>query len=289
MIPFARPNGQVPPVVVVAADGDPLPLVFDSPHSGSHYPDDFRTLLPFARMRRAEDAFVDELFAAAPAHGATLIAATFPRLYVDPNRAPDDFDPGEAVGDFSRPLNPSKKAATGKGIVWTRLHGLDPLYDEPLAAADVTARIDGYWQPYHAAVAAALDAAYAAFGRVYHVNCHSMRSRGNATDEDGEAERADFVISDADGTTSSPRLTHLVRDYLRDRGYSAPLNDPYKGAELITRYSDPAAGRHSIQIEINRKLYMDEGAIDRSDAFDGFRDVVTGLIGALAGLARETT
>ncbi len=272
----------MPPVVVMPPTGVPVPLVFDSPHSGSHYPAGFETLVPLQRMRRAEDAFVDELFGAAPDHGATLIWATFPRIYLDPNRAPDDFDPSEAVGEFLEPLNPSKKAAAGKGIVWTRLHGLASLYDQPLTAEDVTNRVASCWRPYHGAVEAALNGAHETFGRAYHVNCHSMRARGNPTDEDGESDRADFVISDGDGVTSEPGFTNLVRDYLQDQGYSAPLNDPYKGADLIHRYADPAAGRHSIQIEINRRLYMDEAAVKKSAAFGPFRDVISGLVHALA-------
>ncbi|MEK9726192.1 MAG: N-formylglutamate amidohydrolase [Rhodospirillaceae bacterium] len=283
MIDFDRVDGAVPPVIVVPPRGAPSALVFDSPHSGSHYSDDFVTLLAHDEMRRAEDAFVDELFSAAPDHGATLLAATFPRLYVDPNRAPDDFEPSEAAGAFAQPLNPTTKAKTGKGIVWTRLHGLSALYDKPLAADAVTARIDAYWRPYHAAVADALDATFQRFGRVFHVNCHSMRSRGNATDEDGEADRPAFVISDRDGTTAAPAFTRFVADHLAGQGYSAPINVPFKGAELVKRYSDPAAGRHSIQIEINRKLYMDEAAYARSGDFAAFQGVMTGLIAAVAG------
>lgn len=282
MIPTPEVNGRVPPVVMVPARASKIPLVFDSPHSGSHYPKSFKTLVSLDRMRRAEDAFVDELFSAAPDHGASLISATFPRLFVDPNRAPEDFEPSEVQGAFAVPLQPSKKAAVGKGIVWTRLHGLDPLYEAPLTATEVLRRIDAYWRPYHAAVATALDAAFNEFGRVYHVNCHSMRARGNPMDEDGETDRPDFVISDGDGGTSDPNFTKFVSDYLRGEGFTAPCNDPYKGADLVRRYSDPARGRHSIQIEINRKLYMNEERVEKATTFTAFQDALTDLIRAIA-------
>jgi len=271
-----------PPVVVRRPEAPAVPLVFDSPHSGNVYPAGFETLLPMARMRRAEDAFVDELFGAAPQFGATLVAATFPRLYLDPNRAPDDFDPNEATGDFSAPLHPTKKAAAGKGIVWTRLHGLASLYNEPLSATEVQHRIETCWRPYHSAVKDALDAAYEAHGAVYHVDCHSMRARGNPTDEDGENDRPDFVISDGEGATSGPEFLHMIHDHLTGRGYNASINDPYKGADLIHRYSNPASARHSIQIEINRRLYMDEAVVEKISAFEAFRDEMTGLIETLA-------
>ena len=287
MIPTPKVNGRVPPVVMLPARSSQIPLLFDSPHSGSHYPKSFNTLVPFVRMRRAEDAFVDELFAAAPDHGAPLIIATFPRLFVDANRAPEDFEPGEAQGDFAMPLQPSKKATVGKGIVWTRLHGLDSLYKGPLTATEVLHRIDSYWRPYHAAVAAALDTAFEEFGHVYHVNCHSMRARGNPMDEDGESDRPDFVISDGDGETSDPNFTKFVSDYLNREGFTALCNDPYKGAELIRRYSDPAHGRYSIQIEINRKLYMNEERVERAETFKTFQESVTNLIRTIADYVRD--
>tara|TARA_B100001540_G_scaffold50349_1_gene45445 strand:+ start:704 stop:1576 length:873 start_codon:yes stop_codon:yes gene_type:complete len=287
MIPTPEVNGRVPPVVMLPARGSKIPLVFDSPHSGSHYPESFKTLVSLDRMRRAEDAFVDELFAAAPDHGAPLIAATFPRLFVDPNRAPEDFEPSEVQGAFAVPLQPSKKAAVGKGIVWTRLHGLASLYEAPLTATEVMRRIDAYWRPYHVAVASALDEAFDEFGRVYHVNCHSMRARGNPMDEDGESDRPDFVISDGDGGTSDPHFTKFVSDHLRDEGFTAPCNDPYKGADLVRRYSDPARGRHSIQIEINRKLYMNEERVEKAATFPAVKDVLTDLIRTIADYVRD--
>ena len=287
MIPTPEVNGRVPPVVMLPARGSRIPLVFDSPHSGSHYPESFKTLVSLDRMRRAEDAFVDELFAAAPDHGAPLIAATFPRLFVDPNRAPEDFEPSEVQGAFAVPLQPSKKAAVGKGIVWTRLHGLASLYEAPLTATEVMRRIDVYWRPYHVAVASALDEAFDEFGRVYHVNCHSMRARGNPMDEDGESDRPDFVISDGDGGTSDPHFTKFVSDHLRDEGFTAPCNDPYKGADLVRRYSDPARGRHSIQIEINRKLYMNEERVEKAATFPAVKDVLTDLIRTIADYVRD--
>ena len=287
MIPTPEVNGRVPPVVMLPARGSKIPLVFDSPHSGSHYPESFETLVSLDRMRRTEDAFVDELFAAAPDYGAPLIAATFPRIFVDPNRAPEDFEPREVQGAFAVSLQPSKKAAVGKGIVWTRLHGLDYLYADPLTATEVMRRIDTYWRPYHLAVASALDEAFDEFGRVYHVNCHSMRARGNPMDEDGESDRPDFVISDGDGGTSDTHFTKFVSDHLLGKGFTAPCNDPYKGADLVRRYSDPERGRHSIQIEINRKLYMNEERVEKAATFQNVKDVLTDLIRTIADYVRD--
>ena len=94
------------------------------------------------------------------------------------------------------------------------------------------------------------------------------------------------MISDGDGTTSDPAFTAFIASYLSDAGYSAPLNDPYKGADLVNRYSNPRQGRHSVQIEMNRKHYMNEAAVEKSDTFADFQRVPEGLIAAIADYAR---
>ena len=285
MSSVAHDSSKFPPVVVIEARSTRVPLVFDSPHSGSHYPDGLKTLVPLERIRRAEDAFVDELFAAAPDYGATLIAATFPRLFLDPNRAPQDFVGTDAIGTFDMNLEPSEKARRGNGIVWTRLHGISSLYDSPLTAEEVMKRIEMYWRPYHRAVELALNRVHADFGRVFHINCHSMRALGNPTDADGVSARPDFVISDGKQITSDPEFTSFISEYLKNQNYTVFINDPYKGADLVHRYSAPEKGRHSVQIEINRKLYMDEISVTKSKNFESFRNVITGLIATLSDYA----
>ena len=285
MIPCTPDSGVLPPVFVIGPRAPEVPLVFDSPHSGSHYPVGFKTIVSHKRMRRAEDAFVDELFAAVPGYGGTLIGATFPRLFVDPNRAPEDFLASDATGRFDMKLNPSRRAEVGKGIVWTRLHGLSSLYDSPLTAEEVMSRIENYWRPYHGAVESALNGVYEKFGRVFHVNCHSMRALGNPSDDDGASARPDFVISDGDQVTSGKEFTEFISTYLKNQKYTVFINQPYKGADLVHRYSEPKNERHSIQIEINRKLYMDEASVTKSETFESFRVVITGLVAALSGYA----
>jgi N-formylglutamate deformylase len=239
------------------------PLVFDSPHSGTTYPADFDHACDRALLRHAEDTHVEKLYAFAPAMGIAWVEALFPRSYLDANRSDREVDvemldgpwPGEVETD---PVVLSK-VRLGKGLVWKNLDDGSPIYGRQLRPQEVLDRIDRYWRPYHRAVAAAIDQAHARHGFSLHIDCHSMPAIAArfATDHPGLAH-ADFVVGDRDGTTADPRLSARLADFLRERGYGVEINFPYKGVELVRRYGDPARHRHSIQLEINRKLYMDE-------------------------------
>ncbi|MEM1431131.1 MAG: N-formylglutamate amidohydrolase, partial [Pseudomonadota bacterium] len=170
------------PVVTLAPLGPPAPLVFDSPHSGSIYPADFDHVIDRMTLRRSEDAHVDELFAHVVGFGAQFVHALFPRVYIDPNRKEDDLDLSMIEGDWPHPVTPSFKTIDrGVGLIWRDMRAYGPIYGAKLSAASVEARIERYWRPYHEALAAAIDGAHARFGRVIHVNCHSMASMGDRT------------------------------------------------------------------------------------------------------------
>jgi N-formylglutamate deformylase len=246
---------------------DPIPLVLDSPHSGTAYPADFDHAPPRALVRRAEDTYVEELFAAAPHTGAALIEALFPRAYIDPNRHVADIDTELLADAWSGPVTPSRKTEQGIGLVWRLAYGGTPMYTRKLAAAEVRRRIEHCYEPYHAVVAAALDERHRAFGIVWHLNCHSMPAEGDVNADDPGRPRADFVLGDRDATTCAPEFTAFVAATLSAMGYEVAINDPYKGVELVRAFSDPRDGRHSLQIEVNRRLYMDERTREKSPGF----------------------
>jgi N-formylglutamate deformylase len=275
------PDRDIPGVLFVRAPrADALPLVFDSPHSGTAYPEDFEFVAPCARMRQSEDSFIDEIYAAAPDFAATLIGALFPRIYVDPNRSALDIDPALLEEPWPGASAPGPKSALGLGLIWRLCPPGEPIYDRRLTVAEVRRRIDGYHRPYH-------EAHYARFGQVWHINCHSMPSLSNHMAAEGPGQqRPDVTLGDIDGTTCAPAFTELVRETLAGFGYEVTVNDPYKGAELVRAWSDPAAGRHSLQIEINRALYMDEAGLSRNGGFDDLRAHVTRLIAAVADHVR---
>ncbi|MFQ5971504.1 MAG: N-formylglutamate amidohydrolase [Alphaproteobacteria bacterium] len=276
------------PVARLDPTGEPAPVVLDSPHSGHAYPDDFRPAAPAAAYRKGEDAHVDALYDAAPALGAVLIAALFPRVYIDPNRGLGDLDPALMDGDWPEPLSPGDKSRRGVGLIWRRLpqDGLE-IYDRRLGIEEVRGRIEGCWQPYHRALAAALDETHGRFGGVWHINCHSMPAMGDPLMGDAGRRRPDFIIGDRDGTTCEPGFTELVTETLRGLGYGVTVNDRFKGVELVRRYADPAAGRHSLQIEINRELYMDEDTFERAPGFARLKAHLTTLVERVCVYARS--
>lgn len=272
----------VPPFRRHAPATAQLPLVLDSPHSGEHYPEDFNHAPPRAVVRQAEDTHVARLYRGAPRYGATLIEATFPRAYIDANRSLDDLDPAMLADAWPVPLAVSRKTEQGIGLLWRIARGGAPMYDRKLTVREVRQRIDRWYTPYHAALAAELDGLHRSFGAVWHVNCHSMPAVGDANADDPGRARADFVLGDRDGTTCAPEFTALVADVVRAMGYSVAINDPYKGVEIVRRHGRPAARRHSLQIELNRRLYMDETSLEPTAHYADLEADLARLIAAAA-------
>lgn len=264
----------MPPYELVRP-AEPSPVVYDSPHSGRFYPPDFVLGAPLEHVRRGEDAYVDELLAGSPRFGAALLTATHPRCYIDLNRDERDIDAALLAEPWPEPLAPSEKTVRGLGLIRRFVVPGVEAQGRLLSVRDVRARIDGVYRPYHAALDELVSGVRAQFGAVWHVNWHSMKSVGNAMTPDGAgAARADFVVSDRRGASASPTLTALIVDTLRSLGYSVTVNDPYTGGTIVQRIGRPSDGVHSVQIEINRRLYLDEVAVAK---IDGFTDLTARL------------
>lgn len=276
----------ISPFLIREAEAPAIPLVLDSPHSGSQPAPFVEPVAPHEALESTRDAFVDELYATAPRHGATLIAATFPRWMIDANRARDDVDLELIEGAWPHPVKPTAKTHSGMGLLRRLALPGVPMYGRKFAIDEVEALLRDYYDPYHTALKRTLDRAHARFGAVWHIDCHSMRSRGNAMNDDDGKLRPDFVISDREGTTAAGGFTEHVAAALRAFGYDVRINDPYKGAELIGAYAQPSERRHSIQIEINRRLYMDEDAVVKHDGFDALARNLDRLLGGVAAFVR---
>lgn len=255
------------PYVLSLPTTEAIPLVCDSPHSGAIYPADFQSCLPMSQLRMGEDSYVDELWASLPSVGASLLAANFPRTYIDPNRELDDIDPNILAEPWSTELHPTEKSRLGHGLIWSMARD-QPVYDRKLWVAEVENRIGTYHQPYHDALNRQIEAAYERFEGVWHLNLHSMPADSYAVLKmETDRPLADFVLGDRDGTTCDPTLTGIIEDFLLEAGYTVARNDPFKGVALIARIGRPEENRHSLQIEVNRALYMNEATYEKSANF----------------------
>ena len=172
------PGVAAPPVSMVSQQPGTTPLVLDSPHSGTFYPHDFGAVCDLPTLRRAEDTHVEKIYAFAPALGVAWVEAHFPRIYLDANRDTTELDTTLLDGEWTDPISTDPKVLSkvrlGKGLIWKFTDEGEPIYNRLLSVAEVRARIDRCWRPYHGAVAQAIDAAHARHGYSIHINCHSM-------------------------------------------------------------------------------------------------------------------
>ena len=278
--PLSTPDEGCAPYLLTRPAGPPaVPLVFASPHSGRAYPASFvaaARLDPVA-LRRSEDGFVEELFAAAAEHGAPLLAATFPRVFCDVNREPWELDPGMFDGPLPSWVNTaSPRVGAGLGTIARVVATGEAVYRRKLTFQEAEDRIRRFWQPYHAALAALIAETRDEFGCCLLIDCHSM-----PTHPAQAASPPDFVLGDAHGTSCAPRATRLVEEALSDMGYRIRRNDPYAGGYVTRHYGRPREGVHALQIEVARPLYMNEERIERLPGKVALQADLTRLIAVL--------
>lgn len=263
-------------------------LVLSSPHSGDIYPASFRTAsrLDALNLRRSEDAFIHELYAAGPGLGAPLLEALFPRAYCDPNRSAWELDPGM----FDAPLpghvvTESSKIGAGLGTIARVVAGGMEIYKDKIPFAEAERRVETCWRPYHDALSRLLAEVRERHGVALLLDCHSMPSVGGSHQPDAGQRRADMVLGDFHGVSCAPALVDRVEDYLKSCGFGTARNKPYAGGYITQHYSRRDQGIHTLQLEINRDLYMDETAIVKSAGFGRVQKAMTGLIELLAASA----
>ncbi|KQT14703.1 N-formylglutamate amidohydrolase [Methylobacterium sp. Leaf399] len=275
-----------PPFVVDEPGTHTLPFVFNTPHSGSVYPRPFLTAsrLDALALRRSEDAHVDRLFAPVVDLGAPLMRAHFPRAYLDVNREPYELDPRMFEGRLPPFANTrSMRVAGGLGTVPRVVADGQEIYRGRLPVEEAIARIEGLYKPYHRTLRGLIQRTARQFGHAILIDCHSMPSSSLGREEAG---RADIVLGDRFGTSCSPLLTGLVEHHLRACGFKVLRNKPYAGGFITEHYGEPGIGRHALQIEINRGLYMNEASLAVTGRFS---DLVWQLRGMVVAVAAEIT
>ena len=258
--------------------------VFASPHSGRDYAATLSgmTPLPDHAIRSSEDAFVDLLWADAPRHGAPLLAARAPRAFVDLNRSPDELDPALVEGAPRRTQNP--RIASGLGVIPRVVAGGRPIRAGKMPMNEAQARIDTWWRPYHGALRQLLNEARAEFGEALLVDCHSMPREAIETPPRGR--RPEVVLGDRFGAAAIPALIEGIEAAFSDAGFAVARNAPFAGAYIVQTYGAPSRGRHAVQVEIDRSLYMDEAAVRLHSGFDELKERLSGIAWRICDLMR---
>lgn len=255
-----------------------LPLVFNSPHSGRCYPQDFlaRSQLDALSIRRSEDHYVDELFAAAPALGAPMLVAHFPRAFLDVNREPYELDPrmfSDALPSYAN--IGSIRVAGGLGTVPRVVAENMEIYRQRLPVEEALDRIERLYKPYHACLRRLVVRTHLAFGFSVLIDCHSMPGNIRVA---GSGIRPDFIIGDRYGTSASAELSRTATRLLEESGFTVVRNKPYAGGFITEHYGRPAKGLHALQIEINRGLYVDETTLERKPDFAVLQAAIAGFL-----------
>jgi N-formylglutamate amidohydrolase len=243
------------------------PIIFNSPHSGSIYPDAFlnASRIDLPTLRRSEDSFMDELIGGLSARGFPTLRVNFPRCYVDVNREPYELDPRMFSGRLPSFANTrSMRVAGGLGTIPRVVGDGQEIYRERLSVDDALRRIETLYKPYHRALRRLITKVFQTFGAAVLVDCHSMPSIGVSRDE---PRRPDLVIGDRYGTSCAPLLPDMVEDTMTRLGYSVGRNKPYAGGFITEHYGNPAGGLHVVQLELNRAVYMDERRREKGPRF----------------------
>ena len=267
-----------PPFDVVEPRVLSAPLIFDSPHSGSRYPQRFlaASRLDALTLRRSEDAFVDELFLPCVALGAPLLRAHFPRAFLDVNREPFELDPqmfDEPLPEFANTR--SLRVAAGLGAIPRVVGDAQPIYRGRLSVADAMGRIAAFHRPYHQRLGDLVARGRARFGLAILIDCHSMPSTL------ADVASLDVVIGDRFGMSAAGWVVEALQSALLARGYRVRRNKPYAGGFIAERYGAPADARHAVQIEVNRALYMDERRMVKLAQADALADALFAAAEAL--------
>jgi N-formylglutamate amidohydrolase len=296
---LAAPRDDAPPESLAARDGASLagppafdmkravPLqtavIFTSPHSGRFYPPHLMAAsrLGAEAIRRSEDCMVDQLIDAAPAFGFALICARYARAYIDLNREAYELDPAmfeDALPAFANAT--SNRVAAGLGAIAKVVGEGKEIYARKLRVADALDRINSVHLPYHLALEALLAETRQGFGGAILIDWHSMPSA--AARASGGRGAPDFVLGDRYGAACAPALSSLVAKALKGMGYAVGHNIPYAGGYTTQTYGDPGSGRHALQIEINRGLYLNESSLSPNARFARLKDDLERLFQQLA-------
>lgn len=248
----------------------PLPVLLSVPHSGRDYPD---WLIASACQGRAalasvEDPLVDRLAWRAIQRGVGAVIARAPRAAVDCNRGEEEVDPAIIEGARRGPM--SARARGGLGIIPARTQQHGYLWRGAVTRRQLDDRLDQAHRPYHRAVADQLDLLLDRFGSALLLDCHSMPPPA--------AGIPPIVFGDCHGRSADRWIGDTARAIARREGFEAGLNNPFAGGHVVERHGAPSRGVHAIQIEIDRRVYLDPEMRAPGPGFDRAAALIEALV-----------
>jgi N-formylglutamate amidohydrolase len=256
------------------------PVVLASPHSGQWFPEEFlsRARLPIPALRRLEDAHVGALLVPAAAQGIPLVEATHARAVLDLNRRADEYDPAMIAGRLAVPPVPSERVQRGHGLFPRLAGGGQPIHASRMPAAEAEALLAALHLPWHAALADGLSASREVHGFAILIDMHSMPSL------DGPAP-ATLVIGDRHGRSAAPAIVSWLEAAFRAEGLKVARNLPYAGGYTTERHGRPALGLHAVQLEFDRRLYMDPETLTPHAGFGRLSALIARVVRELVAAA----
>lgn len=270
-----------PPFEILAPAEWTAPAVFNSPHSGHDFPEDFlrQTRLPLMTLRKSEDCFIDELFLSCVEHGAPMLRALTPRSYIDLNREPYELDPRMFSGDLPGYANTgSPRVAGGLGTIPRIVSEGEDIYRGRLDFADARKRIEQVYIPYHRTLSALTNAVISKAGEVLLVDCHSMPASATAHVAPPGSGTIDVVLGDRFGASCAEDISAFIEESLQRHGLKVLRNKPYAGGFITQNHGAPHRGQHALQVEINRGLYMNEDTLEKTPDFHSLKAILEDMV-----------
>ncbi len=261
-----------------------IPLIIDLPHSGKTIPCDFDFTCDKMLITKSVEMFLDELIETSPSYGASVLIAEFPRSYIDPNRSENDIDNELLKFPWPHKTAQNGKSVAGIGLVRRLMTPEIPIYNRKLSHKEIRCRIENFYRPYHNQLENNIKNLHDNFGYVFHINLHSMPSAIFSQSYNFPFSipvinnQPDFILGSMDGKTCTDDFLHFCKDTLKSMGYRVYINKIYKGAEIVKKYGNPEHGFNSLQIEINRSIFMNEDKCKKIKNFSKLKTDIDKMI-----------
>jgi len=272
-----------------------IPLLLDSPHGGAHITKDFQYSCDKELIRKSIEFYLDELYEDSIQNGATFLKAEFIRSYIDPNRSEYDIDDKLFMHPWPYKSLPTKKSTAGIGLIRRIIAPNTPIYKHKLTHQEAKCRIEHFYKPYHKSLKNNLEQLHKEFGSVYHINCHSMPSSiftghgSHLLSRPVTSNQPDFILGNIDGKTCSEDFIHFCKNILKSQGFKVYINKIYKGADIVKKYGNPNKNKHSMQIEINRSIFMNETTLKKSKDFKKIKETLNILTKEISDYIQHKT